>query len=103
MKNSKSLSMYHTLSKETSTPAGTVSYKCLFCGQTRNTVAGLITDPKVADALGEVPKTRAASRGGIIYGSDKQAYKGTTKYGKPTVASSLDKYLPPLKSPTESK
>lgn len=95
--------LYAQLTKETQTPAGTVSYKCLFCGQTRNTVAGLITDPKVSEALGEVPKTRAGTRGAIIYGSDKQAYKGTNKYGRPAIASALDKYLPPLKSPTETK
>jgi hypothetical protein len=88
--------IFQSVSRETSATAGRVSYNCLFCGQQRSQVSGMITDPTVADALGEPPKTRVGGRTGtIVYGSDRQPYIGRGNLGRPTTAA-LSK-VPPLR------
>jgi hypothetical protein len=84
--------LYSTLTKETSTTAGRVSYNCLFCGRPRSSVSGMITDQAVADSLGEPQKTRVG--GTIMYGSDKQMYMGRGNFGRPTTANMVKS--PPL-------
>jgi hypothetical protein len=91
--------LYSALSKDTSAAAGRISYNCLFCGQPRAAVSGMITDQAVADSLGEPPKTRLGGKGGtIMYGSDRQMYVGRGNLGRPTTAA-LAK-IPPLRPTT---
>jgi hypothetical protein len=87
--------LYTTLSKETPAAVGVKSYNCLFCGQPRSTVSGMITDQAVANSLGEPQKVRIGGTGGtIMYGSDKQMYIGRGNLGRPTTT--IPK-IPPLR------
>ena len=90
--------LYKTLSKETSTPVGRVPLKCLFCGQSRNSVSGMITDQNVIDNLENLHKSTSPPKSTLLIGPDKQVYKGKGNYGKTTTVSLLEnKNLPPLK------
>jgi hypothetical protein len=93
--------LYASLSPDQPAAAGAVSYKCLFCGQVRGGVSGMITDSTVADSLGEPPKTRCGGKVGstLVYGSDKRMYVGRGNMGRPTTAAAKPK-IPPLRPET---
>ncbi|KAH0795258.1 hypothetical protein GPJ56_000707 [Histomonas meleagridis] len=94
--------LYKALTSDKETSGGTQSYKCLLCGRPKAAITGMITDSFVSDALGEPTQSLAkgngqGNRGGtLIYGADKQLYKGKGNFGRTTVVSNDKKKLPAL-------
>jgi hypothetical protein len=87
------------------TSGGATSYKCLLCGREKKAIAGMISDARVAEALGDPPEAIAGlsrpnsgARGTMLYGTDKQLYRGRGNLGRPLVASALEpkRPLPPI-------
>ena len=88
--------LFRSLAPDNETSGGTSSYKCLLCGRPRTAISGMIKDRQVAQALGEPTEATAtaglsnadkgAPRGTIIYGPDKQMYRGRGNFGRPTTA-----------------
>ena len=88
--------LFHSLAPDNETSGGTSSYKCLLCGRPRTAISGMIKDRQVAQALGEPTEStataglsnpdRSVGRGTIIYGPDKQLYRGRGNFGRPTTA-----------------
>lgn len=84
--------LYHALTSDQETSGGTTSYRCLLCGRPKTSISGMIKDFKVAETLGQPTQATLASsnasgnRGTLIYGPDKQLYRGKGNFGKPTIA-----------------
>lgn len=98
--------IYRSLTKEQETIGGTTSYRCLLCGRPKTSISGMITDYNVADSLGNPTSATitqspgANTRGTMIYGPDKQLYRGKGNLGKTTMVapstSESKKRLPSL-------
>lgn len=96
--------LYHSLTSDQETSGGTSNYRCLLCGRPKTSISGMIKDFKVAESLGQPTQTtitqspNAGSRGTLIYGPDKQLYRGKGNFGRPTIAiSDSKKQLPKMK------
>lgn len=96
--------LYHNLTSDQETSGGTTSYRCLLCGRPKTSISGMIRDIKVAETLGQPTQTtitqtpNTGSRGTLIYGPDKQLYRGKGNFGRPTIAvSDTKKQLPKMK------
>ena len=96
--------LYHNLTSDKETSGGTQSYRCLLCGRPKTAISGMIRDFKVAETLGQPQQATVAqspnsgSRATLIYGPDKQAYRGKGNFGKPTIAAvDSKKALPKMK------
>ena len=93
--------LYKSVTKDQSTTVGAKSYRCLFCGAPKQNVSGMITDKSVVEALGDPQQARAAQAPTMIFGSDKQCYKGRGNYGRTGIASKLEaRKIPPLRATT---
>ena len=92
--------LYAALSHEESTSGGTTSYRCLLCGRPKTQISGMILDRTVAESLGDPTQSVIAGgstqRGTILYGTDKQMYKGRGNFGRPTTSKLEDRKLPSL-------
>ncbi|OHT15397.1 hypothetical protein TRFO_14164 [Tritrichomonas foetus] len=96
--------LYHALTADQETSGATQSYRCLLCGRPKTAISGMIRDFKVAEALGQPTQTTVAQspnagpRGTLIYGPDKQMYRGKGNFGRPTIATvDSKKTLPKMK------
>ncbi|KAK8893658.1 hypothetical protein M9Y10_022085 [Tritrichomonas musculus] len=93
--------LYKSVTKDQTTTVGTKSYRCLFCGAPKQNVSGMITDKSVVEALGDPQQARASQNPTMIFGSDKQCYKGRGNYGRTGIASKLEaRKIPPLRATT---
>jgi hypothetical protein len=90
--------LFRSFTQENETSGGSVSMRCLLCGRSKAAVSGMIRDARVAEALGDPPEASIAglsnpsgpSRGTMLYGADKQLYRGRGYIGRPAVASALE-------------
>lgn len=93
--------LYKSVTKDQTTTVGTKSYRCLFCGAPKQNVSGMITDKNVVEALGDPQQARASQNPTMIFGSDKQCYKGRGNYGRTGIASKIEsRKIPPLRATT---
>jgi hypothetical protein len=93
--------VFRSLKQGQETSGGTTSYQYLLCGREKRGITGMISDSRVAKALGDPPEAiaglrRATSvpRGTMLYGTDKQLYRGRGNFGRPAVASALESRRP---------
>ena len=92
--------LYAALSRDESTSGGTTSYRCLLCGRPKAHISGMIMDRAVAESLGDPTQSVVAGngpqRGNLLYGPDKQVYKGRGNFGRPTTSKIEERKLPTL-------
>ena len=85
--------LYKVLTKDQNATAGTVNYRCLFCGAEKKGVSA-ITDKNVIDALGDPQQARQANQPTLPIIVEKNALKG-----RRSVMSKLEsRRIPPLRA-----
>jgi hypothetical protein len=95
--------LFRTLKSETEPVIGVTPVKCLLCGRPKTAITGMIRDSRLVEALGEPPEASTAGvsnsqrgdgRGTMLYGPDRQLYRGRGNLGRPAMAQKPP--LPPL-------
>lgn len=86
--------LYRAFAKDESTSGGTKNYRCLLCGRPKTNISGMIIDKEVAQGLGNPSislATKTNTGGTLIYGPDKQLYRGKSNFGRTTLSKADEK------------